>query len=126
MTFDREVAVFIALLAICAMLILIVLHLTEVIAAPSVKCQATPPPVNTYVQWRIIDGRRCYYIGRLKLDKSLLYWEPEPPIEVEPMPLPTPAPAIRAQSDFEDRWGGLTNRENLLEPQQMEGWKLWQ
>jgi hypothetical protein len=127
MTFDREVAMFIALLAICTMLILMVLHLTEVIAAPSIKCQATPPKVDTYVNWRLIDGRRCYYIGKRQIDKSLLYWEePEKPLEIEEMPLPTPAPAIRAQSDFEDRWEGLRGRENLLEPTAMDGWKQWQ
>jgi hypothetical protein len=126
MTFDREIAMFIGLLAVCVMLILMVLHLTEVIAAtPTIKCQATPPKANTYINWRIIDGRKCYYIGKLKLDKSLLYWEePEKPLEIEEMPLPTPAPAIRAQSDFENRWQGIINRENLLEPTVMEQWKL--
>jgi hypothetical protein len=131
MTFDRDIAVFIGLLALCVMLVLMVLHLTEVIAAPSVKCQATPPKVDTYVNWRIIDGHKCYYIGKQRLDKSLLYWEPEKSLpsggvdrnEQEEMPLPTPAPAIRAQSDFEDRWQGLINRENLLEPTRMEHWK---
>jgi hypothetical protein len=124
MTFDRDVAMFLGLLALCAMLILMVLHLTEVIAAPSIKCQATPPQTNSYINWRVIDGRRCYYVGKLKLDKSLLYWEePEKPLEIEPMPLPTPAPAIRAQSDFEDRWEGLKDRENLLLPTPMERWK---
>jgi hypothetical protein len=124
MTFDREVAVFVGLLALCAMLILMVLHLSEVIAAPAVKCQATAPSVDTYVNWRIIDGRRCYYVGKRRLDKSLLYWEePEKPLEIEEMPLPISAPAIRAQSDFEDRWNGIINRENLLEPTPMEKWK---
>ena len=52
MTFDREVAVFIALLALCAMLVLMILHITEVIAAPQIKCQATPPQANTYINWR--------------------------------------------------------------------------
>jgi hypothetical protein len=124
MTFDREVAMFIALLAICAMLILMVLHLTEVIAAPTTKCQATPP--QGYASWRIVDGKKCWYLGRRQVDKGLLYWEREKPIEVEEMPLPVLAPAIRAQSDFEDRWRGLQERENLLEPTAMEGWKLWQ
>jgi hypothetical protein len=71
MTFDREVTVFIGLLALCAMLVLMLLHVTEVIAAPTIKCQSSPPATNTYLNWRIVDGRRCYYIGR-RIDKGLL------------------------------------------------------
>jgi hypothetical protein len=112
------------MLALIAAIMLLLVGKTD--AAPSVKCHATPPPVSTYVNWRIIDGRKCYYIGKLRLDKSLLYWEPEQPLEIEPMPLPTPAPAIRAQSDFEDRWHGLINRENTLEPFPIERWRIWE
>ena len=114
MIFDREVAVFIALLALCVMLVLTILHITEVIAAPTDQVrELATDRTNTYINWRIIDGRRCYYIGR-RIDKSLLYWEPEKPIEVEEMPLPAEAPAIRAQEMHQNsriRWQGCTTTE---------------
>ena len=97
-------------------------------AAPTIKCEATPPQVNTYVNWRLIDGRRCYYIGR-RLDKSLLYWEPEKPIEVEEMPLPAEAPPVRAQempSEFEDRWQGLYDHRTARDSQPLQQWRLWE
>jgi hypothetical protein len=126
MIFDREVTVFVALLALCAMLVLMILHITEVIAAPQIKCEATPPKVNSYINWRLIDGRRCYYVGR-RIDKGLLYWEPEKPLEIEEMPLPVEAPAIRAQdTEFEDRWNAQFDHRTTRDPLPLQQWRMWE
>jgi hypothetical protein len=106
-----------------ALVAIMLLLLTGQAGAAQIKCYSSPPRVNTYVNWRIIDGRRCYYIGK-RIDKSLLYWEREQ--SPTPTPLPVPRPAIRAQSDFEDRWSGLGDHENLFEPTMLEQWRLWQ
>ena len=112
------------MLALIATIMLLLVGKAE--AAPTIKCEATPPKVNTYVNWRIIDGRRCYYIGR-RIDKSQLYWEPEKPLEIEEMPLPTEAPPVRAQdTEFEDRWQGLYNIRAVRDPQPMQQWRLWE
>jgi hypothetical protein len=111
-----------AKIMIGALIGLMMFFINEAIAVP-LKCQATAP--QGYATWRIIDGKKCWYPGRRHIDKGMLYWEREQPPEIEEEK-PMPAPAIRAQSDFEDRWEGLRDRENLLEPAAMEGWKLWQ
>jgi hypothetical protein len=112
-----------------AIIAIILFLLTGEASAAQIKCQATPPQVNTYVNWRIIDGRKCYYVGRQRLDKSLLFWEPEKPPEVEEVPLPTPAPPIRAEelpSEFEDRWQGLQDHRTARDPNPLATWRLWE
>jgi hypothetical protein len=66
------------------------LALVPTAAHGSTVCKASKPP-GVYAQWRVIDGRRCWYSGRRKLGKGTLYW---------PRPAPPPkrviAPAMRA------------------------------
>jgi hypothetical protein len=40
-------------------------------------CLAEKGTESTYWQWRVIDGKRCWYRGRSRLEKSELAWEPE-------------------------------------------------
>jgi hypothetical protein len=108
---------------------IILFLLTGEAGAAQIKCQPTPPQANEQVSWRTIDGRRCWYIGPRKIDKSLLFWEPEKPLEIEEMPLPTPAPPIRAEelpSEFQDRWDGLYDHRTARDPQPMQQWRLWE
>ena len=96
-------------------------------AANQIKCYSSPPQVAGWVAWQTVDGKRCWYVGRRRIDKSLLYWEREQPIEVEPMPLPTEEPPVRAQdSEFEDRWNAQYDHRTARDPLPMQQWRMWE
>ena len=112
-------------LLIPAVLLLALLGTGQADAAPTIKCHVAPPQVLEQRSWLTIDGRKCWYIGPRRIDRSLLYWEREQPIEIEPMPLPVDAPAIRAQDEFEDRWNAQYDHRTARDPQPLEQWRLW-
>ena len=99
----------------------------QAVAAPQLKCHVSPPQVPEQRSWLTVDGRKCWYIGPRKIDRSLLYWEREQPIEIEEMPLPVPSPAIRAEdiSEFEDRWAGIYDHRTARDPTPVEQWRMW-
>jgi hypothetical protein len=97
-------------------------------AAEIKKCYLSPPQAEEQRSWRMIDGKKCWYIGPRKMDKSLLKWEPEQPVESEPMPLPVEAPPVRAEgpSEFEDRWQGLYDHRTARDPFPINRWRVWE
>jgi hypothetical protein len=113
-----------------AALTIILLLLTGVATATPVKCYSTPPQGQGWVAWQTVDGKRCWYAGKRRIDKSLLRWD-KPSIDVEPMPpptedeLPTEAPPIRAQDEFEDRWSAQHDHRWSRDPLPINQWKLW-
>jgi hypothetical protein len=42
-------------------------------AAAALACKSSPGR-DTYHQYRIVDGKKCWYAGREKLEKSVLAW----------------------------------------------------
>jgi hypothetical protein len=44
-----------------------------VTAAEAIECKSAAIP-GTYSQWRIIEGKRCWYAGKTKRAKSELHW----------------------------------------------------
>jgi hypothetical protein len=59
--------------------------------AKQVTCQPTAAAAkagkNVYAQYRLIDGRKCWYPGRTKLAKSMLAWKSNPVLaKAEPLP----------------------------------------
>ncbi|MGA7454793.1 MAG: hypothetical protein WBW73_27275 [Rhodoplanes sp.] len=45
-----------------------------------IECRAKPES-REYWSWREIEGRRCWYKGRRRIDKKLLSWGPSKPAE---------------------------------------------
>ncbi len=43
-------------------------------AADALACKSSPSR-DTYHQYRIVDGKKCWYAGREKLEKSALAWK---------------------------------------------------
>jgi len=59
--------------------------------AKQVACQPTAQAAkagkNVYAQYRLIEGRKCWYPGRTKLAKSMLAWKNNPVLaKAEPLP----------------------------------------
>jgi hypothetical protein len=63
--------------------------------AQAVECLASPPGKS--YSWRIIDGKRCFYVGRHRLEKIRLHWP-----TYETTTRPRRAPPQQAQAPEED------------------------
>jgi hypothetical protein len=51
------------------------LFLLSAPAAQAIQCSATPSSSQQgYWFWRQIDGRKCWYVGKAMVSKSLLHW----------------------------------------------------
>jgi hypothetical protein len=67
--------------------------LISVGTANAITCQSSPVPSNkSQWAWRLIDNKKCWYVGDPGLDKSKLHWIVRVP---EPTQRNTPEPAKR-------------------------------
>jgi hypothetical protein len=59
-------------------------------AAQAIQCSAAPSSSQQgYWFWRQIDGRKCWYVGKTMISKSLLHWPAATPAKTAsnaPMP----------------------------------------
>lgn len=67
---DTSLSAFVLVLVAIGMLLLIICIPT---LAGALECQPRPDG-SGYWQYRLIDGERCWYIGRRVLPKSQLHW----------------------------------------------------
>lgn len=95
--------------------------------AKAIECQADMQRGHDYWAWRLIDGRKCWYVGAPGLDKSLLRWptqsndetdqssrgKAEAPLDelkvrqtrVAPKLVPVPVDSVLpSERTFEERW----------------------
>ena len=79
-------------------------------ASSAVECVADlPSKRNGYWSWRIIDGKRCWYLGRPGMSKAKLQWPrsaQEPPNEVD-FVQPNESGFVQPNTDelpFAERW----------------------
>ena len=58
---------------------------TGVANAKAVECSvARPSSAQGYWSWRLIDGRKCWYVGKTMIAKSLLQWPAKASVQVKP------------------------------------------
>jgi hypothetical protein len=81
------------------MLAMVLLIASATAAAAKIACKPNyQGDRTTQWAWRMIDGRTCWYEGRRKIDKELLYWP-----KIEPAPSKTIAESIQAQDSDPDQ-----------------------
>jgi hypothetical protein len=86
-------------------------------AASAIECKAEMPSTRSgYWSWRIIDGKRCWYLGRAGMDKANLQWPKSAPaplsLDRTPDQVSPETYSAKAQSyspkpeelSFEQRW----------------------
>lgn len=84
-------------------------------AAHAIECKATPSSSQQgYWFWRQIDGRKCWYLGKTMISKSLLHWPAHAPaqaaaaparaVEKRTAPLNAQARMTDDTDSFESRW----------------------
>ena len=79
---------------------------TQILAVPLVACMAALAPVGAanakamecsvarpsnatgYWSWRLIDGRKCWYVGKTMISKSLLHWPAKASVQAKADPAP--------------------------------------
>jgi hypothetical protein len=81
--------------------------------AKAVECNvARPSNADAHWSWRLIDGRKCWYVGKTMISKSLLRWPPKASMQAKAEPKAAPAPVAVAT---EKRSDPLDAQARLLE-----------
>jgi hypothetical protein len=47
-----------------------------------------------YWSWRLIDGRKCWYLGKATISKSLLQWPAKVSVQAKADPKPVPVTVV--------------------------------
>ena len=63
--------------------------------AKAVECSvARPSHPQGYWSWRLIDGRKCWYLGKTTISKSLLQWPAKVSVQAKADPKPVPVTVV--------------------------------
>jgi hypothetical protein len=63
--------------------------------AKAVECSvARPSNAQGYWSWRLIDGRKCWYLGKTMISKSLLQWPAKASVQAKADPKPVPVTVV--------------------------------
>jgi hypothetical protein len=63
--------------------------------AKAVDCSvARPSHPQGYWSWRLIDGRKCWYLGKTTISKSLLQWPAKVSVQAKADPKPVPVTVV--------------------------------
>ena len=63
--------------------------------AKAVECSvARPSHPQGYWSWRLIDGRKCWYLGKTMISKSLLQWPAKVSVQAKADPKPVPVTVV--------------------------------
>jgi hypothetical protein len=94
-----------------------VLMPTGVANAKAMECSAArPSSTQSYWSWRLIDGRKCWYVGKTMISKSLLQWPARASVQAKADPTPAPATvATEKRSDPLDAQARLLDYANSFE-----------
>jgi len=68
---------------------------TGVANAKAMECSvARPSSAQGYWSWRLIDGRKCWYLGKTMISKSLLQWPAKVSVQAKADPKPVPVTVV--------------------------------
>jgi hypothetical protein len=63
--------------------------------AKAVECSvARGSHTQGYWSWRLIDGRKCWYLGKTMISKSLLQWPAKVSVQAKADPKPVPVTVV--------------------------------
>ena len=93
---------------------------TGVANAKAIECSvARPSSTHTYWSWRLIDGRKCWYLGKTMVSKSLLQWPAKAPVQAKadsvPVKIVPVTVATEKRSDPLDAHARLLDYANSFE-----------
>ena len=79
------------------------------------ECSAARPS-NAHAFWRLIDGRKCWYVGTTMISKSLLQWPAKASVPAKADTTPAPATvATEKRSDPLDAQARMLDYANSFE-----------
>jgi hypothetical protein len=80
-------------------------------AAQAIQCSAAPSSSQQgYWFWRQIDGRKCWYVGKTMISKSLLHWPAAAPAKTASN-APTPARVTETPARVTEKHGAPLNAQ---------------
>ena len=85
--------------------------------AKAVECSAARPSnAQGYWSWRLIDGRKCWYLGKTMISKSLLQWPAKVSVQAKADPKPVPVTVVTGNlSDPLDAQARMLDYANSFE-----------
>jgi hypothetical protein len=89
---------------------------TGVANAKAVECSvARPSSPQGYWSWRLIDGRKCWYAGKIMISKSLLQWPAKASVQAKADPKPVPVTIVPVTVVTEKRSDPLDAQARMLD-----------
>ena len=74
--------------AVCIAALVPIGMLTAQAKAQIKECRASPSKAQGHWSWRLIDGRKCWYVGTTMISKSLLQWPTKTSVQAKADPKP--------------------------------------
>lgn len=84
--------------------------------AKAVECSvARGSHTQGYWSWRLIDGRKCWYLGKTMISKSLLQWPAKASVQAKADPKPVPVTIVPVTVVTEKRSDPLDAQARMLD-----------
>jgi hypothetical protein len=84
--------------------------------AKAVECSvARGSHTQGYWSWRLIDGRKCWYVGKTMISKSLLQWPAKASVQAKADPKPVPVTIVPVTVVTEKRSDPLDAQARMLD-----------
>ena len=84
--------------------------------AKAIECSvARPSSPQGYWSWRLIDGRKCWYVGKTMISKSLLQWPAKASVQAKADPKPVPVTIVPVTVVTEKRSDPLDAQARMLD-----------
>ena len=84
--------------------------------AKAIECSvARPSSTQAYWSWRLIDGRKCWYVGKTMISKSLLQWPAKASVQAKADPKPVPVTIVPVTVVTEKRSDPLDAQARMLD-----------
>ena len=84
--------------------------------AKALECSAArPSSTQSYWSWRLIDGRKCWYVGKTMVSKSLLQWPAKASVQAKADPKPVPVTIVPVTVVTEKRSDPLDAQARMLD-----------
>ena len=82
--------------------------------AKAIECSVARPS-NAHAFWRLIDGRKCWYVGTTMISKSLLQWPAKASVQAKADPKPVPVTIVPVTVVTEKRSDPLDAQARMLD-----------
>jgi hypothetical protein len=81
-------------------IVVLILLLFIPTSAAAIECRSEKGDTSSWWSWRIVDSRKCWYVGRRHIGKSRLHWGNDAPVRnIQDLPERRAAPAVPPRAE---------------------------